>query len=223
MKDTHLLLASQSPRRRELLQLLGLPFDVHGADIPETLRPAEPPAEAVARLSRAKAEAVTGYRDGPRVAADTVVAQGQHILGKPNDAAEATAMLRRLRRAPHAVFTGLTLLDPGTGRVQTEVARTAVEMRPYTEAEIAAYVASGDPFDKAGAYAIQNAAFRPVARIAGCYANVVGLPLCHLTRGLRYWDIEPLYDVPEACQRHTGRRCAVYPAILAGQVERSSL
>jgi MAF protein len=178
-------------------------------------------------LSHVKARAVAGTvterHPGPLVAADTIVVQHGQILGKPEDAAEARAMLEQLRRSPHAVFTGVTLLDPGTEREETVVARTAVEMRPYTNAEIAAYVASGDPFDKAGGYAIQNEPFSPVLRIRGCYANVVGLPLCHLTRTLRRWEIEPPCDVPAACQRHTERHCTVYPAILAGQDEHSSL
>jgi predicted house-cleaning NTP pyrophosphatase (Maf/HAM1 superfamily) len=87
-------------------------------------------------------------------------------------------------------------------------------MRPYSDAEVAAYVASGDPLDKAGAYAIQNASFHPVAEYRGCYANVVGLPLCHLARSLRTWEIEPLAGLPVRCQAHTGQTCSVFQAIL---------
>jgi predicted house-cleaning NTP pyrophosphatase (Maf/HAM1 superfamily) len=124
-------------------------------------------------------------------------------------------MLRRLRGRDHAVYSAVTLLEPGTGRTTTEVAKTHLTMRVYTDAEMATYVASGDPLDKAGAYAIQHPGFHPVASLRGCYANVVGLPLCHLTRGLRSLGVEPPHDVPTACQAHTGRRCRVYGAILA--------
>jgi MAF protein len=207
-----LLLASQSPRRRELLALLGLPFDVAAADVAETPQPGESPAALVARLSRDKARAV--HSGGIVVACDTVVALDGDVLGKPGDAAEATAMLRRLRGRPHTVYSAITLLETTTTEMLTDVAETLVVMRAYTEAELAAYVASGDPLDKAGAYAIQHAGFHPVAQVQGCYANVTGLPLCHLTRCLRAWGIEPPNDVPTVCQAHTGYACAVYAAIL---------
>ena len=118
-------------------------------------------------------------------------------------------MLRRLRGRSHAVYSAITLLDPAAGRALTDVAETQVTMRAYTDAEMAAYVASGDPLDKAGAYAIQHPGFHPVAALQGCYANVVGFPLCHLIRCLRVWEITPATDVPSACQSHTGRRCQI--------------
>jgi len=148
------------------------------------------------------------------VACDTIVALDGEILGKPRNPGEAKSMLRRLRGGSHAVYSAVTLLDPVTGGATTEVAETQLVMRTYTNAEIDAYVASGDPLDKAGAYAIQHPGFHPVAKLHGCYANVVGLPLCHLTRCLRAFDIEPSRDVPAACQAHTGRHCPVYAAIL---------
>ncbi len=259
--NTHrLLLASQSPRRRELLTLLGIPFEVTAPDVVETPRANEAPSELVARLSQAKARAaglenspvaevsvatscalveramesaatfspcrgdtVHGYCseiDGQPpihivIACDTVVALGTELLGKPRDAAEATAMLRRLReRLKHAVYSAVTLLEPAADRVLTAVAKTELTMRAYTDAEIAAYVASGDPMDKAGAYAIQHPGFHPVASLQGCYANVVGFPLCHLTRGLRALGFEPSRDVPAACQAHIDYRCPVYTTIL---------
>jgi septum formation protein len=237
-----LLLASQSPRRRELLALLGLPFRVTAPNVPEVPQPNEPPAGLVVRLSRAKARAaarrpglgpvrerrghwpcVHPYRE-PRflstnlqiliIACDTVVALDGELLGKPGDAGEAEAMLCRLRGRSHPVYSAITLLESSTGRTLTDMAETRVTMRVYTDAEIAAYVASGDSLDKAGAYAIQHPGFHPVAALRGCYANVMGLPLCHLTRCLRAWEIEPQQDVPAACQAHTGRACAVYPDIL---------
>ena len=237
-----LLLASQSPRRRELLALLGLPFEVTVADVAEHPLAHEPPAATVVRLSQAKARAacpacpersrgkrgrnVRGrgtWPDPVIIACDTVVALNGALLGKPRDATEATSILRRLRGRSHVVYSGITLLEPATGRTTTGVAETRLVMRDYTDAAIAAYVASGDPLDKAGAYAIQHPGFHPVAEYQGCYANVVGLPLCHLTHCLRAWGIEPPHDVPAACQAHTGRRCPVHATILAGRPNRRTI
>lgn len=224
MDEHRLLLASQSPRRHELLALLGLPFVVTAPDVPETAQPDESPAEFVIRLSRAKARAACSRQGQGEhgaspstviIACDTVVALDGGLLGKPGGVAEATAMLRRLReRTSHVVYSAVTLLEPATNRALTDVAETQLEMRAYTDAEIAVYVASGDPLDKAGAYAIQHPGFHPVAALEGCYANVMGLPLCHLTRCMRSLGIEPSRDVPTACQAHTGYHCPVYPAIL---------
>jgi septum formation protein len=215
MSEFHLLLASQSPRRRELLALLGLPFEVSAPDVAESPKPGESPAALAVRLSQAKAYAACF--DATIVACDTVVALDGELLGKPRDAAEATTMLRRLRGRSHVVYSALTLMERAIDRVVTDTAETRVAMRDYTDAELAAYVASGDPLDKAGAYAIQHASFHPVAEVQGCYANVMGLPLCHLTRCLCAWGIEPPHDVTTACQVHTGRRCAAYVNILNAQ------
>jgi len=227
MRKPDLLLASQSPRRRELVALLGLPFEVTVADVAEFPLASETPAATAVRLSQAKAHAACpergrgvggDFRAGLSVrvivACDTIVALDGEVLGKPTDASEAKSMLRRLRGRSHTVYTAVTLLNPVTGRTQTEVSETQLAMRTYTDAEIDVYVASGDPLDKAGAYAIQHPGFHPVAELDGCYANVVGLPLCHLTRCLRAFDIQPAQDVPAACQAHTGRHCPVYAAIL---------
>ena len=193
-----LILASGSPRRRELLARVGWAFSVIKPDIDETPLAAEAPDQYVTRLSREKATAAHALiasqsRDDPVliIAADTTVALGSDILGKPVDAADATAMLRRLRGQAHVVFTGITLLRVDTGLVKTTVAATHVCMREYDDDEIAQYVASGDPFDKAGSYAIQHSFFRPVERIDGCYANVMGLPLCTLYNLLREQGVEP--------------------------------
>ncbi|MCA0459068.1 MAG: Maf family protein [Chloroflexi bacterium] len=188
------ILASSSPRRRELLGTLGITFRILKPDIDETQRTGEAPLAYVQRLSREKAAAVVQQLDTAVtvLAADTVVILSADtmgieetgaILGKPADAAEARAMLRRLRGRVHQVCTAMTLLviDPdGAQRAETRVTRTDVTMRDYTDAEIEAYIATGDPFDKAGSYAIQHPVFQPVARIDGCYSNVVGLPLCTL-------------------------------------------
>jgi MAF protein len=225
-KAGELVLASQSPRRRELLALLGLPFKVFTAKLDEVPQVGEAPADLVVRLSRAKAHATRleygqDTEDGCGtvlfIACDTIVALDGDLLGKPRDEDEATAMLHRLRGRFHSVHSAVTLVKAATGNTLTDAAETRLRMRAYTDAEIAAYVASGDPLDKAGAYAIQHPGFHPVAELQGCYASVIGLPLCHLARCLRGWGVEPLYDVPTACQLHTDRRCAVYPKILNSQ------
>lgn len=136
------------------------------------------------------------------------------LLGKPRDATEATSILRRLRGRSHVVYSGITLLEPATGRTTTDVAETRLVMRDYTDAAIAAYVASGDPLDKAGAYAIQHRGFAPVSRIDGCYANVMGLPLCHLYRLLREADIASDEAPVAACDRFNRRVCGVASQIL---------
>ncbi len=185
----HLILASSSPRRRELLGSLGVPFSIHKPDIDETQAEGEAPLEYVYRLSRQKAAQVAARLGAvePVLAADTIVIlsadtmgidEGGRVLGKPADADEARAMLRALRGRAHRVCTGLTLWQ--RGEAVTELTQTTVVMRDYSDDEIEAYIATGDPFDKAGSYAIQHPLFRPVARIEGCYTNVVGLPVCRV-------------------------------------------
>ena len=212
-----ILLASASPRRRALLGLLRLPFDVTRADIDETTHPGEPARDYTARLSREKAQAVferVKGSDALILAADTTVADGDEILGKPADDAEARAMLHRLRGRVHQVYTALTLLDAATGRHRTDVALTDVRMRDYTEDEIEAYIASGDPFDKAGGYAIQNTAFHPVAGLRGCYANVMGLPLCEVVRALHDFGVTVPPAAPGLCTHAGDSGCDIDPELL---------
>ena len=181
-----LILASSSPRRRELLTRTGLPFTIARPDIDESVQPGEAPDRYVARLSQEKAQAVHGALPPEAlletliVAADTTVALDTAILGKPETATEATSMLTDLRGREHVVYTGVTVCKGDSGVSTTEVDTSQVVMRAYTDEEIARYVASGEPFDKAGGYGIQSTEFRPVAQIAGCYVNVAGLPLCRL-------------------------------------------
>jgi MAF protein len=148
------------------------------------------------------------------VAADTSVASGLTILGKPRDRAEAEAMLRRLRGREHQVHTGIAVLQAGNSNPETDVCTTDVPMRMYTEAEMQAYIDSGDPFDKAGGYAIQHPGFRPVEHITGCYANVMGLPLCHLKRLLDRTGWPTPEAVPLDCQRSLNYDCTVFETIL---------
>lgn len=211
-----LLLASNSPRRRDLLSIAGFMFGVLSVDIDETPLPDEDPREYVVRLSEAKARAALEKVDGNYLilAADTTVADGNEILGKPRSTQEAEQMLKQLRGRAHQVHTGLTLLDSQSEAMTHELATTNVPMRNYTDAEIEAYIATGDPFDKAGSYAIQHPEFRPVETRTGCYANVVGLPLCHLLRALRRMGLEVKQDVPYLCQTAHHYECGVFSNIL---------
>jgi septum formation protein len=167
-----LILASASPRRAELLAAAGIDFDVIPADVDETVHAGETPEGYARRVSEAKARAVLARSHGrPVLAADTVVVVDGHILGKPADDADARRMLRLLSGRVHDVLTAVTLDEA------TETETTAVELVPLSDEEIAWYVASGEPHDKAGAYGIQGLASRFVARIDGSYSNVVGLPI----------------------------------------------
>lgn len=189
-----LVLASTSPRRRELLGRLGLPFTIVPVAVDEEPLPGESPAHTAERLALAKARAALAVLP-PRsesfvVGADTIVVYRGRPLGKPTTAAEAATMLRRLRGKTHRVISGVAVVDSRTGTSRMATATTRVHLRPMTDAEITAYVASGDPLDKAGSYAIQNQDFHPVEWIEGCYSNVVGLPLCELTRLLATFDVK---------------------------------
>ncbi|MBI5961537.1 MAG: septum formation protein Maf [Chloroflexi bacterium] len=212
-----LILASGSPRRRELLGLTGLAFEVVKVEIDENPYPGEAAQDYTVRLSHTKAQAAldSGLTEGLILAADTTVADGNAILGKPADPDEARTMLRQLRGRVHQGYTALTLLNAANGQRVTEVAITGVPMRDYTDDEIEAYIATGDPFDKAGSYAIQHAGFHPTELTSGCYANVVGLPLCHLLRALRVFGVVPKPDVPLLCQQHHRYTCDVSASILA--------
>ena len=196
-----LILASRSPRRRQLLAHLGLPFRVVIPQVEEDFAPAATgrPEELAEALALAKAEAVAREEgEGIVIAADTNVVDGDTILGKPADSSEAAAMLRRLRGKTHRVITGLAVVDAGSGWRTASNVVTAVRMRPYTDAEIAAYVARGEALDKAGAYAIQDEQFHPVASYQGCYCNVVGLPLKAVVILLRRAGLDITLDSVEA-------------------------
>lgn len=194
-----LILASASPRRGEILRHAGFQFITRAANVDESVRPGESPTEHVLRLAREKATAGAKGISGPAavIGADTVVVVGREILGKPASRRDARRMLRLLSGRTHRVLTGLALLllrlRPGEhrqssarrGKIRSAVESTRVTFAPLSSREIAAYVASGEPMDKAGAYAVQGRAGKFVTRIEGCYFNVVGLPLVHLCRMLR--------------------------------------
>jgi MAF protein len=175
----------------------------------------ESPAEYVLRLAEKKARAVHANVDQIVLGSDTTVVEGSDILGKPGDEAEALEMLTRLRGRTHQVYTGVALLRKSDELLLKELCVTNVPMRDYSDEEMHAYVATGDPLDKAGAYAIQHPEFRPVAGMSGCYASVMGLPLCHVTRMLRKMGIDAKSNVPEGCQQLLEYECPVYKEILS--------
>jgi len=218
-----LILASNSPRRKQLLALTGWDFVVSVADVDESQLENESPADYVLRLAEKKARAVEVDTNKIVLAADTTVVDGQHILGKPNDNAEAVTMLTQLRGRTHQVYTGVALLRVSDGLLLTDLCVTDVPMRNYSDEEIHTYVATGDPLDKAGAYAIQHAEFRPVAMpsnghagMDGCYASVMGLPLCHVTRMMHSMGIASQADIPLHCQKLLEYDCPIYDAVLNG-------
>ncbi|HEY2980811.1 MAG TPA: Maf family protein [Anaerolineales bacterium] len=214
-----LLLASNSPRRQQLLALGSWTFRVAAADVDESHRTDESPQNYVIRLAEAKARAASRVARGEQIVigADTTVVDGAQILGKPAGAAEAGRMLKQLRGHSHKVYTGLAALRLSDGKLVTDLCVTDVPMRTYTDEEIDAYVRSRDPLDKAGAYAIQHASFDPVESMAGCYASVMGLPLCHLVRTLRELDLASTADVPMNCQTFLDYQCPVSSAVLRGE------
>jgi septum formation protein len=185
-----LVLASTSPRRRWLLEKLGRAFAIEAPDVDEVARPGELPDAFAQRMADEKAGEVAGRRrDAWIVAADTVVALDAAALGKPKDAAEAVAMLTALAGRAHTVFTGVTLLRPGGVVVERMVVATPVVFRALTRGEIAIYIETGEPFDRAGAYAIQGEGAHLVERVEGSYTNVIGLPLPEVAAWLRRWRI----------------------------------
>jgi MAF protein len=216
-KKGPLILASNSPRRRSLLALGGWRFQVQAADVDESILEGESAVGYVLRLAQSKAAAVAKNFNQREVvlASDTTVVDGGEILGKPDGPDQAATMLRQLRAHTHQVHTAITLYCVSDGAQYSEVCTTDVPMRAYSDAEIAAYVASGDPLDKAGAYAIQNRDFRPVENLSGCFASVMGLPLCHVTRLLRQVGMPPpTGDVAAACQADLAYACDVYTLYL---------
>jgi MAF protein len=212
-----LVLASASPRRRQLLSLAGWQFSVAAADVDESEYPNESPSDYVLRLAETKARTTQADTDQIILAADTTVVDGMDILGKPKDSAEAIAMLARLRGHTHQVYTGIALLRLSDGLLLKDLCITDVPMRDYSDEEINAYVQTGDPLDKAGAYAIQHPQFHPVANLDGCYASVMGLPMCHVILLLRKMDIQPNADVFSGCETLLEYQCPVSNAILNGE------
>lgn len=201
-----ILLASASPRRRELLKRLGVEFTSTATNADETRIEQESAPDMVARLSHHKAlTAQQQFPDRLILAADTDVELDGAILGKPRDTDDARKMLTALRDRAHNVFTGFTIADKES--CETEIVHTRVWMRDYSDGEIDSYIASGDPFDKAAGYAVQHHGFQPVARVNGCYANVMGLPLCRLYHALARHMEMPAPRLE--CIAHSERDCTI--------------
>jgi septum formation protein len=219
-----LILASNSPRRKELLQLAGWDFIIRAAEIDESVAPGETPVEYVRRLAESKAqrclENLTEVERAETVilAADTTVVDlvgagdspRYEILGKPADADEAESMLRRLRGRSHQVFTGVAVLRAHDRQGCSETVCTDVPMRAYSDDEMNAYIRSGDPLDKAGAYGIQHRSFHPVEPMMGCYPNVMGLPVCRVARLLVEMGLPPGAPVLDECELEQAGPCLVY-------------
>lgn len=207
-----LVLASGSPRRRELLAALGIPFTVVVSNEPEPLLEGIAPREQTVQLALRKARAVAGaISAGWVLGADTIVVLDVEILGKPADPADAVAMLQRLRGRDHAVYTGIALVNTATGEAHTLSVPAIVTMRNVSDEEIAAYVATGEPLDKAGAYGIQGLGGALIAGYDGCFNTIVGLPLCGVATLLHAAGF-PIPTAP-ACLRPDGSAC---PSLLAG-------
>jgi septum formation protein len=214
-----LILASASPRRQAFLRALGLPVRLHPADVDESPLPNESPERMTRRLASLKAEtARTNLPSDPLaepallLGLDTTVVHAGDMLGRPQDTLEAESFLRRLRTGPHEVCTGYCLINLQTGRRRMGVHISRLTMRNYTDAEIDRYLRTGDPFDKAGGYALQDRDFDPVARLDGCAASVMGMPVHDLLQLLRDeagWPVSRNFGA--VCVRLTGRACCQTP------------
>jgi septum formation protein len=183
-----LILASQSPRRKEILERAGFTFTIQIPDVDESVLPGEAPQSYVRRIAARKATAIQLEPAGCVLAADTTVVAGHQILGKPVDAADAARMLRLLQGRSHEVITGICIRY--RNQIVIDAAVTEVHFDVMTESDIAGYVASGEPMDKAGAYGIQGLASRFISGIEGCYYNVMGLPVSLVARHLRRLGVD---------------------------------
>jgi MAF protein len=186
---------------------LNLPFRTTMADIDERQESTKTPSAMAVQLAKSKAHAIHAQNEEWILAADTIVDLDQTALGKPQSHQEATTMLKQLRNRSHQVHTGVALYHPTTDTKIACCVTTEVWMRPYSDTEIESYVASQDPMDKAGAYAIQHAGFHPVTRVARCYANVVGLPLCAVAALLEEWELPLTIDITHLCLEHFSYQC----------------
>lgn len=216
METAKILLASASPRRQEMLAWTGWDYRVQAADIDETRQSGEETLAFVQRLAREKAAAALGFAQSDELilACDTIVTMNGDLYEKPADAQDARAMLQALRGREHYVATAITLLAADSGQCESDVCLTPVRMRDYSDAEIDAYIASGDPFDKAGAYGIQHRKFHPAENFCSCFASVMGLPLCHVVRAARKFGLPLAQETPTNCQLNLSYVCPVYRDIL---------
>ena len=216
-----LVLASNSPRRREIIRALEARSECVDPGYDEGDRlPGEAPAQYAQRLARGKAlAAASRLQSGVVIGADSIVTLEGDVLGKPASERQAVEMLKRLRGRPHHVYTAVCVVHAESGNSALGGADTLVTMRKYSDAELQAYVDSGEPFDKAGAYGVQDASFRPADSVDGCYLNVVGLPLCVTVRLIRElgvtMELDPGWSPPDGC-----RPCEVPSSLLSGSGNR---
>ncbi|HEY59797.1 MAG TPA: septum formation protein Maf [Anaerolineae bacterium] len=212
-------LASNSPRRRELLNWTGLEYEVHPAQIDETPIKNEGPDEYVSRLARQKAIVIgeTAPANTLVIAADTIVVYKGAILGKPTDDEHARQILMDLQGNSHQVKTAVAVYQQDQQKLYLDLCCSTVQMRDYLKEEVDAYIATGDPYDKAGAYAIQHKVFHPVVNFQGCYTCVMGLPLCHLERNLRKFDSYNYLLMSDICQKNLAYECPIFQRVLAGE------
>jgi len=212
-------LASASPRRRQILGWTGIHFNILSTDIDESEFEGENPKDYVNRLAvekvRRAVEKISS--DGFVIAADTTVILKDKILGKPVDRAEAVRMLTFLRNKQHEVITALVVLKISDRSLVKECCISLIKMRNYTDQEIQTYVNTDDPLDKAGAYAIQHPQFDPVINFQGCYASVMGMPLCHLERNLRQLEGYQWREMQIICQKFLDYTCPIHHRVMGGE------
>jgi MAF protein len=210
--EFNLILASASPRRKELLTLLGLAFEVQPGQNDESIEPGENPLDYVQRMAIEKGRNYTKRENNWVLSADTIVEQNGRVIGKPRHVFEAEEILKTLRAQDHQVFTAMNLSQDGQS-LSTHC-KTTVTMRDYSDEEMLAYIHTNSPMDKAGGYAIQDTKFHPVSSLKGCWANVMGLPLCHLYKLMQQAKLKPEAGIAERCQSYLGINCPVFAEIL---------
>jgi MAF protein len=219
MKRNKFWLASTSPRRREILTWAGWQLETISSNGDETMLADEAPQQYVRRVAefKSRVELVNAAESDFVISADTIVVFEGKILGKPKDSLDAAAMLASMRANEHWVMTAIAVRYAGEESAQVELCRSKVRMRAYSDAEIQEYVDSGDPLDKAGAYAIQDRGFHPTMDFKGCMASVMGMPLCHLERMLRRSRDYAWTDWPSICQKKLEYTCPITSRIMAGE------
>lgn len=218
MSERKLILASTSPRRNELLRLLGIPFEKRPSNADETHAADVAALEYVRQMAREKGRMVQQAEGEWILSADTIVALDGRVIGKPADDPDARQILQSLRARGHVVYTAMCLRPSDGGEPMETLCATDVFMRDYSEQELAEYINGADYKDKAGGYAIQHQAFHPCSGVEGCYANVMGLPLCHLAVLLKSAGFRLDADVPRECQRYNHITCEVYPQIYREEI-----
>jgi septum formation protein len=219
MSPNKFWLASNSPRRREILTWAGWQLEKLSSNGDESMLAGEPAEQYVRRIAEIKSRVKPGNLSPSDfiIAADTIVVLDGRILGKPKDAGHSFEMLDSLRGREHRVLTAIAVRLAGSDNARIELCRSSVKMRNYSDEEIQKYIESGDPSDKAGAYAIQSPDFHPAENFGGCMASVMGMPLCHLERTLRLYANYEWTDWPSICQKKLEYSCPITRRVMAGE------